>query len=81
MRLDFVGLSFVLVMLSSAASAAIRPTFVLESSAWQATDIVSVVAMRQGGVFEVVESLKGGLAPGTNVTVPELVPAADALPI
>jgi hypothetical protein len=68
-------------LLSQGAFAGIRPSFGLDHSAWRSTNIVSVLSTRQDGVFEVAESWKGGLSPGDQVTVPELAPDTDAIPI
>ena len=66
---------------SPVSIAGIRPSFSLDHSSWQATDIVSVLTTEEDGVFEVQESLKGDLRPGDNVSVKELAPAPGAFPI
>ena len=62
-------------------SAAFRPTFRLDHSAWQATDVYLVSTTPEDGVFEVVESWKGDLLPGSSIWIPELVPMPGAKPI
>jgi len=61
--------------------ASFRPSFDLDYCSWHATDIVLVATMPADSVFEVVESWKGDLRAGDLVTVPELRPAASAVPI
>lgn len=54
-----------LLIVSSSASAGIRPSFFLETSSWRATDIVVVAEEEQiDGVMKVLETLKGDLKPG-----------------
>ena len=87
MRLNFHGLRRLSLpfILSSAlyhsTYASFRPSFDLDYCSWHATDIVLVATMPADSVFEVVESWKGDLRAGDLVTVPELRPAASAVPI
>lgn len=61
--------------------ASIRPSFMLDDSAWRATTIVAVHTTKQAGLFDVDESWKGNLRPHELVFVPELRPENDAVPI
>lgn len=63
------------------AFSAIRPSFMLDYSAWNATHIVLAVATPTPGAFEVTESWKGDLRVGDRLVVPELRPTGDAVPI
>jgi surface antigen-like variable number repeat protein len=63
---------FVLIAVIS-VSAGIRPSFILEGSAWRATDIVVVTEDKQiDGVFKILETWKGDLKPGETITIPEM---------
>jgi hypothetical protein len=63
----------------SSIAGGIEPSFFLDYVSLQATNIVLVEATRQHGVFEAVESWKGDLRPGEQITVPGLVPSPDAI--
>jgi hypothetical protein len=66
------------LLLAVPASAAIRPSFHLDDSAWKATHIVlATEGSAIDGKLEVIESWKGDLAPGSQVTVPALATFAD----
>jgi hypothetical protein len=54
------------------ASASIRPHFWPERSAWDATDILVLAPLPERGSFEVVETIKGGLAVGAHLSLPKL---------
>src|SRR5580658_2628 len=57
----------------SQANAGTRPSFYLDACAWDATHIVVVTeGERTDGQVSVLESWKGDLKPGDNITVPEL---------
>ena len=62
-----------LVLHSSAAAAAIRPSFDLDSCSWRATHVV-VVSEGEiiDGAVEVLESWAGDLKPGDTLAIPEL---------
>ena len=69
---------FLLTLSHSYASAGIRPSFYLEDSSWNATDIVVATEGKKiDGVFLVLESLKGPLQPGETIKIPELAIFAD----
>ena len=53
----------------------------LDYSSWHATDIVVVTPLADDGNFEVLESWKGDLRPGTIIAIPDLAPKPDSLPI
>lgn len=77
-------LSFPLLLLCATSHilfAAIRPSFWLERSSWDATDIVLVQGADRGGSFEVIESWTGSLRPRDYVEVRELTPDSSAIPI
>jgi hypothetical protein len=61
--------------------AGIRPSFSLDFSAWNATDIAVAEITTTDGVFAVVESWKGNLKVGEKVSIPELRPDVNAPPI
>ncbi len=62
-----------LLVVSTAASAAIQPSFSPEGCSWRATDIVVVTeGSRIDGNFKVLETWKGDLKPGQTISVPEL---------
>lgn len=63
------------------AGAAIGPSFSLDYSSFHSTDIVMVRTVSDDDSFEVVESWKGDIGIGDRLVIPELRPAADALPI
>lgn len=87
MRLNSYGLcrlSLPLILsgaLCHSAYAGLRPSFNLDYCSWHATDIVLVATKAADSVFEVVESWKGDRRSGDLITVPELKPAASAVPI
>jgi hypothetical protein len=67
-----------ILLLAVPASAAIRPSFHLDDSAWKATHIVvATEGPAVDGKLEVIESWKGDLAPGSQVAVPALATFAD----
>jgi Surface antigen variable number repeat len=54
-------------------SAGIRPSFDLETCAWNATDIVVVTEGKKiDGVFRILETWKGDINPGDTIKIPEL---------
>ena len=61
--------------------AAIRPSFSLDSCAWRATHIVLVETTSGDGIFTVKESWKGDFNNGDTITVSQLKPDAEAVPI
>lgn len=63
------------------AGAAFRPRFSLDFSSFHATDIVMVRTVSDNETFEVVESWKGDVGVGVRLVIPELRPAANAIPI
>jgi hypothetical protein len=67
-----------LIFLAASAGlfASVGPSFMLNYSVWDATDIVMVVTIGQDGVFEVTESWKGALDPGFRISIPQLAPSA-----
>ena len=66
------------LLLAVPASAARRPSFFLDHSAWKATHVVlATEGPALDGKLEVIESWKGDLAPGAQVTVPALATFAD----
>jgi len=70
--LNFIALTFILISVSQ-ARAGIRPSFSLESSSWDATDIVVATEGKNiDGVLRVLETLKGDLATGDVIKIPEL---------
>lgn len=73
------AVALAVLLLAVPASAAIRPSFHLDDSAWKATHIVlATEGPAVDGKLEVIESWKGDLAPGAPVTVPALATFADA---
>lgn len=82
--LSFCCLSFSLVVLAALASptfASFRPSFGLDYCSWNATHIVLVMTTLKDDEFEVIESWKGNLKTGDHITVPQLKPPPDAIPI
>ena len=73
-------LAILLPALTSPAGAAIQPAFSLDFSSFHATDVVVVQTMLDEDSFEVVEAWKGNLSVGDRLVIPELRPAANALP-
>lgn len=71
----------VLLAGSTAGVCGIRPSFMLDYSSWHATNIVVVTPLGQDGIFQVLESWKGDLLPGTVLSVPELAPEPTAVSI
>lgn len=68
-----------LALLASAlVSAALRPSFFLEHCVWHATDIVVVRPVDTLNRFQVVETIKGGLASGDVLNVPGLASTKGA---
>jgi hypothetical protein len=66
------------VLLAAPASAARRPSFDLDYSAWKATHVILVTeGPTIDGKLDVIESWKGDLAPGSQATVPALAAFAD----
>jgi hypothetical protein len=74
-------LLFLVAFLTHAATAAFRPSFSLDYSAWHATHIVLVAITSNDGTFQVVESWKGDLLVGEQVVITELRPSRAAIPI
>ena len=66
------------LLLSGLASAALRPSFSLEPCVWHATDIVVVRPADALVRFQVIETIKGGLAPGDLLNVPGLASTKGA---
>src|SRR5206468_3959938 len=59
--------------LACSARAAIMPSFDLEDSTWNATDIVvATEGDTIDGKMQVLETWKGNLAPGGSIDVPEM---------
>jgi len=79
LRLCFVLILFLLSLCP--AFAGFPPMFDLDRCSWNASHIVLVATTPQDNVFEVIESWKGNLNAGDHITVPELEPAANAIPI
>ena len=50
-------------------------------ASWAASNIVLVETTPIDGTFRVIESWKGDLSAGSQLVIPELIPAANALPI
>ncbi len=68
----------VVVLVAASVSAARRPSFYLDYSAWKATHIVvATEGAAIDGKLEVIESWKGDLTPGSQITVPALAAFAD----
>jgi len=63
------------------ALAGIRPSFSLEYSSWNATHILEVVTTDTDGLFHVIETWKGDVNPGDEISVPAMSPLSGALPI
>ena len=62
-----------LCLAASQARAGIRPSFQLDTSSWNATDIVVATEGKKiDGVFRVLETWKGELNVGDTIKVPEL---------
>jgi hypothetical protein len=55
--------------------AAIRPSFNLNDSAWNATEILVLTPTNDPGTFRVIETIKGKPLPGTAIRLPALTPA------
>ena len=64
-----------------AAFGGMRPSFLLDHSAWKASHIVIAVTTAKDGTFEVVESLKGDLPVGAHLLIPDLRPLGEAVSI
>ena len=60
------------------AFGAVRPSFSVDFSSWDATHIVVVTPVSDDGKFQVLESWKGDLLPGATILVPELKPDAES---
>ena len=80
MRWRFL-LSLMIVASVLPVRGAIRPSFMLDYSAWHSTDIVLVTATEVDGQFSVVEAWKGNLHSGARISIPELRPDPKALPL
>lgn len=80
MRRHYLIVLFVLCWLRP-AHGGIRPSFMLDYSSWHSTDIALVAATAADGNFEVIEAWKGNLRSGDRITVPDLIPATNAVPI
>ncbi len=74
-------LVFLISALVLPSLAAIRPSFNVDFSAWNATDIVMAEVTPVDGDFRVIEALKGDLRTGEHLSVPELRPDSNSLPI
>jgi hypothetical protein len=61
--------------------ASLKVKFSVDSASWEATNIVVVETTPIDGVFDVLESWKGNLTKGTQISIPELIPNSKALPI
>src|SRR5262245_46364145 len=70
----FAFILLTLILLSaSQARAGIRPSFDLDTSAWNATDIVVATEGKKiDGVFRVLETWKGDLSVGDTISIPAL---------
>ena len=66
---------------SESLLAAIRPSFMLDYSSWDSTNIVAARTTPQAGLFVVDESWKGDLRPGDHILVSDLRPPSGAVPI
>jgi hypothetical protein len=76
------GLALIpLVVFLKPAIAGFRPSFSLEYCSWHATDIVVAEVRSEVGTVGVIESWKGQLQPGDVISIPELRPAHNAVPI
>lgn len=68
-------LNLLLVILATVgvSRAGIRPSFLTDTCAWRATDIVVVTEGEKiDGVFKVIETLKGDLKAGQTLNLPEM---------
>ncbi len=59
----------------------LRTLFSPDAASWAASNIVLVETTPIDGTFRVIESWKGDLSAGSQLVIPELIPAANALPI
>lgn len=81
MRTLSIWTTAVSLLLCCPSTAAVRPAFSLDYSAFHATDIVMVRTTSDGAIFEVVEAWKGNLPAGEHLVIPELRPDPNAAPI
>ncbi len=58
------------------AQASIRPSFWLSRSAWEASEVLELIATADPADFRVAAALKGETKPGTVKRLPELAPVA-----
>ena len=72
-RVVILAVVFVSFFSCSYTFASIRPSFYLETCAWNATDIEVVAPMGDLTHFKVVEAIKGDLKPGDDLELPGLV--------
>src|ERR1700722_16358192 len=59
------------------AHAALRPSFLLNRCAWEATEVLELAIAPGESHFRVVFTIKGDSRPGDIKTIPELMPPAD----
>jgi hypothetical protein len=78
-RLSLLGILFAVV--AQSALAMLTASFSPVASPWYATHIVVVMTTTVDGDFEVLESWKGDLSPGSRLTIPELIPSPTSVPI
>ncbi|HEY0426447.1 MAG TPA: hypothetical protein VGC76_01450 [Pyrinomonadaceae bacterium] len=73
MQIKFFALALLFLLTSFETKAAIRPSFSLEYSAWNATEVVVATEGDEiDGNFTVLENLKGELYTNQTISVPEL---------
>src|SRR5689334_7675217 len=77
----WVLIASVLLLTPNRALGGVRPSFSLDYSAWNATEIAVVETSKQDGIFQVTEVWKGTLRSRQLISLPELRPAPDAVPI
>ena len=74
-------LPLILTVLFAPLFGSFRPSFGLEYPSWNATNIALVEITPHDCDFIVLESWKGNLKPGEHVSVPQLIPGPQAVPI
>ena len=77
-RMDVVKACAVMILSPLFMSAAIRPSFYLESCVWNATEILVLAPTGHAGSFKVVETIKGDPQPGAMLELDGLRPTPDA---
>ena len=73
--------AILLAVWSQSGFAMLRTLFSPDAASWAASNIVLVETTPIDGTFRVIESWKGDLSAGSQLVIPELIPAANALPI